>query len=162
MTMVSLIAALGRRRGTANTGAAIRNMSTEDVTLFFYGLFMDESLLASKGVSASNVTPGHVDGYRLRIGRRATLVPDLAGRAYGMLMTLRADDVRALYSDESVADYVAEAVSVVLPDGTVESAFCYNLPEGRLEGSNPEYANALRLLAANLGFPDDYLQQIKD
>ena len=137
-------------------------MSSEDVTVFFYGLFMDESLLASKGVNPSKATVGYVDGYGLRIGRRATLVPDRGSRAYGVLMTLRADDVRALYSDESVADYGAEAVSVVLPGGKVEPAVCYNLPERKLEGSNPEYANALRLLAANLGFPDDYLQQIKD
>lgn len=137
-------------------------MSSEEITVFFYGLFMDESLLASKGVSASKSTVGYVDGYGLRVGRRATLVPDHAHRAYGVLMTLRVADVRALYSDESVADYVSESVSVVLPDGTVESAVCYNLPERKLEGTNPEYANALLILAAKLGLPDDYLQQIRE
>lgn len=137
-------------------------MNSEEVTAFFYGLFMDQSLLASKGVSASKSTVGYVDGYGLRIGRRATLVPDHANRAYGVLMTLRAADVRALYSDESVADYVSESVSVVLPDGTVESAVCYNLPKRKLEGANPEYANSLLILAAKLGLPDDYLQQIRE
>jgi hypothetical protein len=77
-------------------------------------------------------------------------------------MTLRADDVRALYSDESVADYVSESVSVVLPDGTVESAVCYNLPKCKLEGANPEYANSLLTLAGKLGLPDNYLQQIRE
>lgn len=76
-------------------------------------------------------------------------------------MSLRADDLKALYSAESVADYVTESVSVVLPDGTVESAVCYNLPERKLEGANPEYANSLLILADRLGFPDDYLQQIR-
>ena len=28
-------------------------MSTNEITVFFYGLFMDESLLASKGVHAT-------------------------------------------------------------------------------------------------------------
>lgn len=136
-------------------------MNSEEVRAFFYGLFMDESLLASKGVSASTSSVGYVDGYGLRIGRRATLVPDHANRAYGVLMTLRAADVRALYSDESVADYVPESVSVVLPDGTVESAVCYNVPTRELEEANSEYANSLLILAAKLGLPDDYLQQIR-
>ena len=135
-------------------------MNTEEVTVFFYGLFMDESLLASKGVSPSKATVGYVDGYSLRIGRRATLVPDDTNRAYGVLMALRADDVRALYSDKSVADYVSESVSVVLQDGTVESAVCYNLPKRKLKGANSEYASSLLILADKLGLPDDYLEQI--
>jgi len=137
-------------------------MDSEEVAVFFYGLFMDESLLASKGIRASKATVGHVDGYTLRIGRRATLVPDHANRAYGVLMSLRAADVRALYADKSVADYVSEPVSVVLPDGTLESAVCYNLPGRKLEGANPEYANALLALAARLGLPDEYLQRIRE
>jgi hypothetical protein len=137
-------------------------MNSDVLSVFFYGLFMDESLLASKGVSPSTATVGYVNGYRLRIGTRATLVPDDGKRAYGVLMSLRSDQVRALYSAESVADYVSESVSVVLPDGTVESAVCYNLPKRKLEGANSEYANALLILAGRLGLPDDYLQQIRE
>ncbi|MCG8435159.1 MAG: gamma-glutamylcyclotransferase [Gammaproteobacteria bacterium] len=136
-------------------------MSAEDVAVFFYGLFMDASLLASKGINPSGATVGYVDGYGLRIGRRATLVPDEADRAYGVLMTIRAEDLSALYSEESVADYVPESVSVVLPDGRLEPAVCYNLPENKLEGTNPQYANSLLALAGKLGLPDTYLRQIK-
>lgn len=136
-------------------------MNTEQVAVFFYGLFMDESLLASKGINPSRATVAHVDGYGLRIGKRATLVPDESNRAYGVLMTMRAEDVRALYSEESVADYVSESVSVVLPDGTLETALCYNLPESKLKGTNSQYANALLTLAGKLGLPSDYLQQIR-
>ena len=138
------------------------DMNSEVVSVFFYGLFMDESLLASLGVSPSKATVGYVDGYSLRIGRRATLVPDDTNRAYGVLMSLRTDDVRALYAEKSVADYVSESAAVVLPDGTVESAVCYNLPKRKLEGANSEYANALLILAGRLGLPDDYLQQIRE
>ena len=137
-------------------------MKPEVVTVFFYGLFMDESLLASRGLSPSKAIVGYVNGYRLRIGRRATLVPDDGNRVYGVLMSFRTDDVTALYSAESVADYVAESVSVVLPDGTVESAVCYNLPTRTLEGANAEYARSLLVLAGRLGLPDDYLQQIRE
>ena len=137
-------------------------MGTNPIAVFFYGLFMDQSLLASKGISPASAIVGYVDGYGLRIGRRATLVPDEGNRAYGVLMTIPAEDVKALYSEESVADYVPESVAVQLPDGTLESAFCYNLPESKLEGANPEYANALLSVAGRLGFPGPYLQQIRD
>ena len=136
-------------------------MNDEQVAVFFYGLFMDESLLASKGISPSRATVGHVDGYALRIGTRATLLRDDGNRAYGVLMTIRAEDARALYSEESVADYVSEPVSVVLPDGTVESALCYNLPESKLKGTNPQYAKSLLTLAGKLGLPSDYLEHIR-
>jgi hypothetical protein len=131
------------------------------VAVFFYGLFMDESLLASKGIIPSRATVGHVDGYGIRIGRRATLVPDESNRAYGVLMTMGDEDVRTLYSEGSVADYVAESVSVVLPDGTIEAAVCYNLPESELKGTNSQYANSLLNMASKLGLPSDYLQQIR-
>jgi hypothetical protein len=136
-------------------------MKPENTAVFFYGLFMDESLLASKGVIPSKATVGYVDGYGLRIGRRATLVQDETNRAYGVLMTIRAQDVQVLYSDESVADYVSEFVTVMLPDGAIETAICYNLPVSKLEGTNPEYANSLLILADRLGFPSGYLQQIR-
>jgi len=136
-------------------------MKPESVAVFFYGLFMDESLLVSRGIRPSTATVGYIEGFALRIGRRATLVPDGRSRAYGVLMTMRAEEVRALYSEESVADYVAESVSVVLPDGTLRPAVCYNLPESRLEGTNSRYASALLMLAGKLGLPDDYLQQIR-
>ena len=104
---------------------------------------------------------GYIDGYGLRIGRRATLVPDEANRAYGVLMTIRAEDLRALYSEESVADYIPESVSVMLPDGTLEPAVCYNLPENKLEGTNSQYANSLLALAGKLGLPGTYLRQVR-
>lgn len=129
--------------------------------VFFYGLFMDRSLLAEKGINPSRAIVGYVDGYGLRMGRRATLVPDDDNRAYGVLMTIRAEDVRALYSEESVADYVPESVSVALPDGTLESAVCYNLPEEELEGTNRRYARSLLQLASGLDFPGAYLRQIR-
>jgi hypothetical protein len=136
-------------------------MSSGTVAVFFYGLFMDESGLAAKGVVPSRAIFCHLDGYTLRIGRRATLVPDGTGRTYGVIMTLPAAGAEALYSEEGVADYVPEPVTVVLPDGTAEPAVCYNLPENLLEGTNPVYASSLLTLATKLGLPDEYLRHIR-
>ena len=136
-------------------------MTGDNVAVFFYGLFMDESLLASKGIIPSSAAVGCVEGFGLRIGRRATLVPDQKDTAYGVLMTIRLDQARALYSDQSVADYVPESVTIMLPDGSSEPAVCYNLPASKLEGTNSEYAKSLLVLAGRLGFPAAYLEQIE-
>ena len=129
--------------------------------VFFYGLFMDESLLASKGVRPTESTIGYVDGFGLHIGKRATLVPEADSRAYGVLMKITSEEVAALYSEQSVADYIAEPVVVKLPGDSRVSAVCYNLPAARLAGTNPEYAAALLALATKLGLPDNYLGHIR-
>lgn len=136
-------------------------MGTNETVVFFYGLFMDESLMASKGVRATEPTVGFVDGYGLRIGERATLLPEPEGRAYGVLMKVASEDIAVLYSDPSVADYVAEPVVVTLPDDTRVSALCYNLPAAKLVGTNPDYAAALLTLATKLGLPESYLGHIR-
>ncbi len=137
-------------------------MSTNETTVFFYGLFMDGSLLASKGVNAGQPTMGYLDGYGLRIGERATLLPDANSRAYGVVMTVASRDLETLYSEPSVADYIAEPVAVTVPTDTQVSAVCYNLPADKLVGTNPEYAAALLELASRLGFPDTYLAHIRN
>lgn len=129
--------------------------------VFFYGLFMDESLLASKGIRPSVSSFGYVEGFCLHIGERATLLPEHNSRSYGVLMELAANQVAALYSDESVCDYVAEAVVVNLANDRQVEAVCYNLPATKLTGTNPQYAAALLALATKLGMPATYLARIR-
>jgi hypothetical protein len=136
-------------------------MNTNAIMVFFYGLFMDESLLASKGIRPTESAIGYVDGFRLHIGKRATLLPEANSRAYGVLMKITAEEVAALYSEQSVADYIAEPVVVELAGDTRVSAVCYNLPAARLAGTSPEYAAALLTLATRLGLPDSYLRHIR-
>ena len=136
-------------------------MSSSETVVFFYGLFMDEALLASKGIHAAEPAIGYVDGFGLRIGERATLIPEPKGRAYGVVMRLASEDVAALYADPSVADYVAEPVIVSLPGSAEVPALCYNLPAEKLVGANPKYASALLALATKLGLPDRYLEHIR-
>ncbi|MBT8099803.1 MAG: gamma-glutamylcyclotransferase [Gammaproteobacteria bacterium] len=137
-------------------------MSTNEIAVFFYGLFMDESLLAAKGVRPTESAIAYVDGYGLHIGKRATLLPQKNSRAYGVMMKITSQEVAALYSERSVADYVAEPVVVKLPGKRQVSAVCYNLPAAKLTGTNPEYAAALLTLATELGFPDSYLSHIRN
>ena len=62
------------------------------VRVFFYGLFMDETILAEKGVTPSWATSGFVDGFRLYIGKRATLVREANSRSWGVMVDIAAAD----------------------------------------------------------------------
>ena len=129
--------------------------------VFFYGLFMDEGLLATKGIEPSEVKIGFVEGYCLRIGERATLVQRPDGRAYGTMMNIAPGAATRLYAEKSVADYLPEPVIVQLMDGTQIEATCYNLPSDKVTGTNKDYAESLLDVATKLGFPDSYLDQIR-
>ena len=122
---------------------------------------MDEQVLAAKGIQRSQASTGLVEDYALRIGERATLIQQSGGRAYGLVMDVDKNVAAKLYLDESVADYVPEPVIVELLDGARVEATCYNLPVDKVRGTNTEYAQALLTVAARLGFPDDYLDEIR-
>lgn len=121
---------------------------------------MDEHVLAKKGIRPSSKVVGYVEGFKLRIGERATLLQQ-DGRAYGVVMDIANQQAAALYSEASVADYEPEAVTVTLDDGTAADAICYNLPMDKVAGTNKDYAASLLKLAEDLDFPKSYLDEIR-
>jgi len=129
--------------------------------IFFYGLFMDESLLVTKGIKPNHRGIGHLDEYELRIGHRATLMKKPDQHVYGILMEIQSAEVQALYAEESVADYEPENVRVTNSEGQNIDAICYNLPVEKITGSNKAYAVKLQQLAKSLNFPVEYLDQIR-
>jgi hypothetical protein len=132
------------------------------IEVFFYGLFMDEALLRTKGAKSPNARVAHVPGFQLRIGKRATLVPNPAERAFGVVASLSHSELDGLYSEPSVQAYRPEAVLAHLLEGEVVAALCFNLVEPPSEGEhNPEYAAALRALATRLQLPAEYVASIR-
>ncbi len=130
--------------------------------IFFYGLFMDRTLLAEKGLHPEAIGPAVLADYRIHIGERATLLPSASGRAYGIVMELSEQEAHALYSEPSVRAYKRERVQVaLLASNQVVEAYCYNLPrELGLTGANPAYANELSRLVEALEFDSAYAQEI--
>ena len=102
--------------------------------VFFYGLFMDEELLASKGIAPSHSSAAYVRDFALHIGERAALLQRSGSRAYGLVMDINQSEAAVLYSDNSVADYFAEPVTAELMDGSLVEASCYNLPVENIAG----------------------------
>jgi hypothetical protein len=137
-------------------------MQPRQVDVFFYGLFMDQGLLESKGLSPQNSEIASVAGMALRIGQRAALVADDKSKVYGVVMSLTLDEVERLYSDPSVQAYRPQAVLVRLGSGRQIAALCYNLREPPLPSErNPDYAAKLRAVAEEVGLPGEYVEQLK-
>ncbi|NNM35001.1 MAG: gamma-glutamylcyclotransferase [Gemmatimonadetes bacterium] len=131
-------------------------------TIFFYGLFMDRSLLAGQGLQPEVVGRAVLPDFRIHIGQRATLIRSAGSRAYGVVMTLPDHEAEALYAEPSVREYVPERVRVeLLNTGEELEADCYNLPpEVGLAGTNPAYATQLSRLVEALEFDPDYVAEI--
>ncbi len=141
-------------------------MMTEEtdgrVEVFFYGLFMDEALLREKGLRPEARRLASVEGFRLVIGERATLVRCEGGEVYGGVFSLTRVEVETLYSEESVSAYRSEVVTARTPDGRVARALCFNLPTPPADDErNPLYASKLRALAERLGLPAEYVSSIR-
>ena len=132
------------------------------VDAFFYGLFMDEELLRARGLNPGGAERAMVEGFALRIGQRAALVPSTGGRVYGIVSSLTLSELDRLYSDASVQAYKPQAVLAQLEGGGVVAALCYNLLEPPSPHErNPEYAKKLRAIATKIALPAHYVSSIE-
>jgi hypothetical protein len=135
---------------------------TRRVDVFFYGLFMDAGALRAKDLDPINIRRASVGGMALRLGDRATLIPDPAECVHGMLMALTHAELNRLYAEPSVAAYRPEPVLANLADGTQVAALCFNLPEAPpADQRNPDYAARLQAVARRLALPESYIAEIR-
>lgn len=136
-------------------------MSDRRIDAFFYGLFMDGDRLRKAGVEPTNPRRAYVDGFALRIGQRATLVPSAGGRAYGMLFALTHAELDRLYATPGLEQYHPEAVLAQPLVGTPLPALCYNLREApQPHERNSDYAAQLQQVLRVLDFPSAYVASV--
>ena len=122
------------------------NSADRPVDLFFYGLYICPEILRERGVELSDpMLPGAVDGYRLRIGRNATLLRSAGSRAYGVLCSLTHGEIDRLYRGAGLGGYVPEAVLVeTAEEKRIVPALCYMLLDIPEENeSNDDYYRKL-------------------
>jgi hypothetical protein len=136
-------------------------MSTRQIDVFFYGLFMDVQVLREAGTKPSNFRRAYVADFALRIGQRATLVPSRGARAYGMLIALTHAELERLYSAPGLEVYRPEGVIAHPFEGEAMPALCYNLVQApEPQERNPEYAMRLRGILGDLDFPVEYVKSV--
>ena len=137
-------------------------MSAESLDVFFYGLFMDADLFEAKGLRPRDPRRARIEGYGLRIGERATLVPAADEMAHGVVMALTEDELARLYAEPSVSDYRSELVEARLDDGRPLTVACYLLPKELAGGEvNRQYAAELAELVRRLELPAEYVAEIE-
>jgi len=136
-------------------------MTDRRIDCFFYGLFMDVAILLDKQVAPVNPRPAIVEGFQLRIGQRATLLPCVGARAYGMVFALKHSELERLYVGPDLELYRPEAVLARTLQGEVVPALCYNLPEAPSpDERNPEYVARLQGVLRKLNFPEAYVASL--
>lgn len=136
-------------------------MTNRRIDGFFYGLFMDPEVLRENQIVAHHPRRAYADGYALRIGRRATLVPTSGARVYGMIYALTHDELEKLYGAPGLEEYRPEAILAHTLDGSAFPALCYNLRRAPGEDeANSEYAARLRDVLSELEFPPEYVASI--
>ena len=129
--------------------------------VFFYGLYMDPDVLRANGVEPGVARRAHVDGFALRIGKRATLVPCASGCVHGMVYTLASGELRALYSMADLEAYQPEGVLAWIDDEAPRPALCFRLAQApAAHERNDDYARQLQAVLERLGFPRDYVESM--
>ncbi len=150
----------GRRRASGGERSVIAMTTTVDA--FFYGLFMDEGVLAGAGVKPRSARRARLDGFVLKIGQRATLVRAPGGVVWGMVFALTPGELAMLYGGAGLELYRPEEIEVALENRAIIPARVYNLPQPPAPHErNPDYAAKLKAVLTRLGFPGDYIAGIQ-
>jgi hypothetical protein len=131
------------------------------VTTFFYGLFMDEDLLRQQGLAPTRERVAAVADYDIRIGRRATMVPQDGSSVWGVAFDLTPAEIERLYEEPSVRDYRPEAVLATSTESGAFAALCYTIEAEPDAPANQDYAAKLVALAKRLGLPDKYRRRLE-
>ncbi len=139
------------------------NNLSRRLDVFFYGLFMDETLLQAKGTEPQQGRLATLENFRLVIGERATLIPSAGEIVHGVIFSLTQAELDLLYAEASVSVYRPEAVSARVASGEIVPALCFNLPTplAATQG-NPQYAAKLKEVAERVGLPAEYIATIAE
>ena len=122
--------------------------------VFFYGLYMDEEILKSKGILIRNQKSAYINNYALRIGNLATLVRKEGAITYGMVYAMTQKEVHSLYEGIGLNEYVTEALLCTLDDGSKVATLCKILEKTPSEDeSNDEYFLKLKKCMEGYALP---------
>ncbi len=136
---------------------------TDDVPVFFYGLFMDVNLLRDLGAEPRDVQVAELPGFDIEVPDYVYVVRRPGASVVGILATLSSAEVEALYDKPKYRDYRRRRLMVKDAAGHQVAAECYILdkpvkPEP--SGTRPDYAPKLHALAGELRLPEWYVDRL--
>ncbi len=134
------------------------------VRVFFYGSYMNRSVLAEVGLVPRSFEVASLVGFDIRIAPRANLVRAPGQAVFGVLATATHVELERLYAHaRNVLGeiYLPEAVLVETRAGVRQPALCYIAPRMAEAAAEPAYLDHILAPARELGFPAEYLARLE-
>ena len=131
---------------------------------FFYGSYINRSVLAEAGLTLEEYEVARLPGYDLEIAPLANLVRSDRAMVYGILAEFTHRDLALLYEhakDVLGGVYLPEAVITQTLDGASRPALCYisyDTPRGPADSA---YVRRISGPAQEYGMPDWYIERIE-
>ena len=134
------------------------------VLVFFYGSYMNRTVLAEVGMAPKRWEPAVLLGFDIRITPRANLVRAEDNMVFGVLASATHGELERLYAHaRNVLGeiYLPEAVLVRTRAATWEAALCYIAPDMAKAPADPSYVERILKPARDLAFPPWYLARLE-
>ncbi|MCU1265867.1 MAG: hypothetical protein JWM21_2185 [Acidobacteria bacterium] len=134
------------------------------VWIFFYGTYMDPSVLTANDINSPEVIPARISGYQLCIRPRVNLIPTERSFVYGSIAKLTHDEISKLYGgleQRFNLKYLPEAVLAQTLDGNLRPALCYIAPHMEESLPSSEYVRQMAAAVRAIGLPEWYATQVE-
>ena len=139
-------------------------MANLTVVTFFYGSYMNLSVLRELDVTPEHVEVARLTGFDISIRPLANLVRSDRNTVYGILASATHVELARLYvhAEEKLGGlYLPEAVVVNTLDGKLQPALCYIAPALDPAPASEEYVERIVQAAREHGFPEWYIERLE-
>jgi hypothetical protein len=138
--------------------------SDPNVWVFFYGSYMNRTVLAEAHLSPVRFEVGRLFGCDIRIAPRANLVASERDLVYGALAQASHAELARLYAhakDVLGETYLPHPVHVQTLEGLWRPALCYIASTMEPRAADPAYVGRIVAPARELGFPGWYVERLE-
>ena len=139
-------------------------MSDPKVRVFFYGSYMNPNVLRAVDIIPERFEVARLDGYDIRIGPRANLIPSQQHCVYGVVVEATHAELVRLYEharDVLGETYLPYPVLTQMESGGWFPALCYIASEMVPQGADPAYVERIVNAAREFGFPLWYIERLE-
>lgn len=146
------------------------------ISTFFYGSFMDRSVLKQLGVAVEASEPAMLPGFQIELRPRVNLHRSDRHIVHGAVMSLTHDELTRLYglghkdlqalgvtvpAGDPTDLYQPEAVVVALANGAWRAATCYIADQQTPADPSDAYVQSVVAAARTLRLPDWYIEHLQ-
>ena len=138
-------------------------MSEPKVRVFFYGSYMNPSVLRDVGIVPERFEVARLDGYDIRIAPRANLIASRQHCVYGVLIEATHAELDRLYAhakDVLGETYLPHPVLTQAESGGWFPALCYIASAMEPHPAESAYVERIVKAARDFGFPLWYIERL--